>query len=257
MKTKNVHYRDFEEYDRIALSLYSKYILNPTGRVLSIPIINYTNIKPYQITIVSLLLSLFSAILFLNESYIIGALIFQLSVVFDVVDGYVARIKKSGSVFGIILDYYIDQIRVFINVLALAVVYYYKGNLIVPILLGIFLYVNIVEQVFNKMLWSIENFWKNRRPEMNEIDHLILKAKDTLEKRGLKLLLIHYHERVLLVLFLGPVLNEMELFTLLSIIIGFLSINFKILLDLAIIKDKILNKHPAYLSYTTGIKSYR
>jgi len=255
MTTKKVTYKDFEKYDRVALSLYNKYVLNPLGRIISIPIINHTNIKPYQITIAGLLLSISSAFLFFNEHFILGALIFQLAVIFDLVDGYVARIKKTGSVFGIVLDTYCDQIRVFLNVLVFIILYYNNGNYIVSISLGIFLFINILEQSFNKILYNIENFWRNIKPKMNKVDCLILRAKDALEKKGLKLLLLHYHERVFLVLFLGPIINKMELFTLMAIIIGFLSINIKILLDIAIIKDKILNDRPAYLSYTTGIKN--
>ena len=108
-------YKDFDKYSRKSLAIYNKIVVDPIARIISLPIINSTNIKPYQITIFGLFLSFISAYNFYIYEYFIAALIFQFTVILDTVDGYVARIKNNGSVFGILFDGYSDIIRVCVN----------------------------------------------------------------------------------------------------------------------------------------------
>ena len=116
-----ISHKDFGPHGRTTLPLYGKLVVDPLARLIALPLVNFTNIKPYQVTLAGLGLGLYSAFLFYEGAYLYAALAFQITVVLDMVDGYVARIKSSGSVGGILLDGYADILRTFLNVLALAV----------------------------------------------------------------------------------------------------------------------------------------
>lgn len=73
-----------------------------------------TNVTPDQITLLSFSLALFAATLFAFGDYlylIIGAILLQLSIIFDCVDGEIARIKSLQSKRGEMLDGLLDKIK--------------------------------------------------------------------------------------------------------------------------------------------------
>ena len=251
---KKCRYSDFEKYNRRNHSLYCKYFLEPIARLVALPIINYTNIKPYSITLIGLLISVVAAVLFYKQYFLWAAVLFQLGVVSDFVDGYVARIKRSGSTFGILLDAYVDVVRVVINVCALALAF--RSRLDVVFLLMIFSFVHFGESFIDNEFFSLYRFLsKKDRISLNNVDRFFLSIKEKMEKVGLKVILFHYHERLFCVLFLGPVFNKVGLFTIVGILLGCLSIHIKLFLDTALIKNKLINNADEYLRFTTGIKS--
>ena len=66
----------------------------------------------------------------MNSYFLIGAIFFQISIIFDCIDGYVARIQNTGSIFGIFSDGFVDFLRVFINLYALNISFGENNNLI-------------------------------------------------------------------------------------------------------------------------------
>lgn len=82
----------------------------------------WTRITPNQITWLALLLGLGAAACFAVGSWtwlIAGALLYHLSFVLDCMDGKLARLNGTGSVFGAWLDYVFDRIRVLVCAVAL------------------------------------------------------------------------------------------------------------------------------------------
>ena len=68
----------------------------------------HTSITPNQVTLLSLIFGLLSAVSYFSYGalpFIIGFILFQFHVILDVVDGEIARYRKISSVGGAYLDY--------------------------------------------------------------------------------------------------------------------------------------------------------
>ncbi|MFC5180127.1 CDP-alcohol phosphatidyltransferase family protein [Actinomadura harenae] len=83
---------------------------------------NKTNITPNQLTVGALILGLGAGGLFAVGTWpmlLIGALLYHLSFTLDCMDGKIARLKGTGSIFGAWLDYIFDRVRVLACAIAL------------------------------------------------------------------------------------------------------------------------------------------
>jgi phosphatidylglycerophosphate synthase len=79
-------------------------------------------VTPNRITTVAFLVGVGAAAAFHQGAYgwlALGALLFHLSFVLDCIDGKIARLNGTGSVFGVWLDYVFDRLRVLVCTLAL------------------------------------------------------------------------------------------------------------------------------------------
>ena len=79
-------------------------------------------ITPNLLTMGAFVLGLIAAACFAQADYpwlIAGAVVFHLSFVLDCMDGKIARLKGTGSVFGSWLDYVFDRLRVLVCAIAL------------------------------------------------------------------------------------------------------------------------------------------
>ncbi len=229
-------------------SLYNKFILNPLAKVIVFFISNFTKVKPYQITIFGTLLAIFSSYLFYNGKLIYGAIIFQLTEILDGCDGLLARVRSSESIFGIILDYYTDVFRLTFNIIGFSLFLFRKGAVEAGILTLIFLGLNFSESFIDISYLKIKSILEKRdKILLSKLDEKIISIKKFLEKRGLKVNMLHYHERIFFVLFLAPIIKKYILFSALGIILVLFSIHLKLLLDIAIVKDHLINKGPIYL----------
>ncbi|GLZ10372.1 hypothetical protein Acsp04_06070 [Actinomadura sp. NBRC 104425] len=83
---------------------------------------NRTNITPNQLTVGALILGLGAGACFAVAEWpylVAGALLYHLSFTLDCMDGKIARLKGTGSVFGAWLDYIFDRVRVLACAIAL------------------------------------------------------------------------------------------------------------------------------------------
>ncbi|SEF97920.1 Phosphatidylglycerophosphate synthase [Thermomonospora echinospora] len=83
---------------------------------------NRTGVTPNQLTTGALFLGLGAAACFATAEttwLLVGALLYHFSFVLDCMDGKVARLKGTGSVFGAWLDYIFDRVRVLACAIAL------------------------------------------------------------------------------------------------------------------------------------------
>ncbi|MFD0685369.1 CDP-alcohol phosphatidyltransferase family protein [Actinomadura fibrosa] len=83
---------------------------------------NRTRITPNQLTVAALVLGLGAGACFAAASWpwlLVGALLYHLSFTLDCMDGKIARLKGTGSVFGAWLDYIFDRVRVLACAIAL------------------------------------------------------------------------------------------------------------------------------------------
>lgn len=79
-------------------------------------------ITPNRLTMIAFLLGLVAAVSFLQATpgwLVTGALLYHAGFMIDCMDGKVARLQGSGSVFGGWLDFFLDRVRVVLCVVAL------------------------------------------------------------------------------------------------------------------------------------------
>lgn len=99
-------------FTRLTWNPLARYYAVPFGEGLARFLSKKTNITPNQVTLWSLLAGIAAAILFSFNNYYLGlaaALSLQLLHVFDVADGYLARLKNMRSHFGAFWDGVVGQ----------------------------------------------------------------------------------------------------------------------------------------------------
>ncbi|CAL9433829.1 hypothetical protein SUDANB121_02122 [Nocardiopsis dassonvillei] len=109
---------------------WTVFLVDPLAGRLVVWTANRTDITPNQLTLGAGILGLLSAVSFVMPAtgvgadwawLVAGALLFHLSFVLDCMDGKIARLKGTGSVFGSWVDFVFDRIRFFGCVMALLV----------------------------------------------------------------------------------------------------------------------------------------
>lgn len=93
-------------------SWWTVFLVDPVACRLTVLIANHTKITPNGVTRLSILLGLASAACFATGRLAAGAALFYLSFLVDCVDGKLARLKGTGTPFGLWLDYVGDRLRV-------------------------------------------------------------------------------------------------------------------------------------------------
>ncbi|MDR6225882.1 CDP-alcohol phosphatidyltransferase family protein [Desmospora profundinema] len=101
---------------------WTVFLVDPIASRMIVPIANYTNLTPNQISLFAFILGIGSAVSFYMGSYeflVLGALLYHFSFILDCIDGKIARLKGTGTIFGMWLDYMLDRARVAICAIAL------------------------------------------------------------------------------------------------------------------------------------------
>ncbi|MGH1555702.1 CDP-alcohol phosphatidyltransferase family protein [Streptomyces sp. L7] len=101
---------------------WTVFLVDPVATRLLLVVARFRFITPNRVTWAALFVGLAAGGFFLKgdrQSLIIGALLYHLSFVLDCIDGKLARLKGTGTVFGGWLDYVFDRIRVLFCALAL------------------------------------------------------------------------------------------------------------------------------------------
>ncbi|MEV0350359.1 CDP-alcohol phosphatidyltransferase family protein [Nonomuraea sp. NPDC050680] len=93
-------------------SWWTVYFVDPVACRAALLVANHTRLTPNQLTVVSLVLGMVSAVCLAMDLLAAGAAMFYLSFMVDCLDGKIARLKGSGTPFGLWLDYVGDRIRV-------------------------------------------------------------------------------------------------------------------------------------------------
>ncbi|WP_150237869.1 CDP-alcohol phosphatidyltransferase family protein [Nocardiopsis quinghaiensis] len=109
---------------------WTVFLVDPLAGRLVVWTANRTSVTPNQLTLGAGILGLLSALCFAAPVLVtgggwpwllLGALLFHLSFVLDCMDGKIARLKGTGSVFGTWVDFVFDRIRFFGCVMALLI----------------------------------------------------------------------------------------------------------------------------------------
>ena len=174
---------------------------------------NFSKITPNKISVIGFLLGLLSAYLFYQGSYIyliVGAIIYELSFLFDCMDGKLSRLKNYKSNFGKFLDNMLDEWKFIFNLLGLTFGQYLITNNNLYLMLGV-AYTLIVS--YDKFLCSTEDSMK--KPSMQTINSklpkdLLSRVRYFFESRRL-LFGITRVELNTLIFFVFPLLNLIKI----------------------------------------------
>ncbi len=93
-------------------SWWTVFLVDPVACRLTLFVANHTDVTPNGLTRLSLFLGLGSAACFAFGQLLAGAALFYVSFMVDCMDGKIARLKETGTPFGLWLDYVGDRIRV-------------------------------------------------------------------------------------------------------------------------------------------------
>jgi phosphatidylglycerophosphate synthase len=94
---------------------WTVFLVDPLAARIIVPVANRTKVTPNQVSLTSFVVGLLAAAAFWQGDHpalVVGALLYHISFVLDCVDGKIARLKGTGSVFGMWLDYSFDRYRV-------------------------------------------------------------------------------------------------------------------------------------------------
>ena len=134
---------------------WTVWLVDPVASRLVWLVAPYRWITPNRLTVSAFLLGIAAAACFWQQTWgwlIAGALLFHLSFVIDCMDGKIARLNGTGSVFGAWLDYVFDRLRVLVCTVALMggqyartgdFIYVWLGGLV--IFLDMFRYLNALQ----------------------------------------------------------------------------------------------------------------
>jgi len=117
-------------------SWWTVYFVDPVACRVALPVANHTRMTPNGLTVFSLVLGMVSAACFATNQLIAAAVLFYLSFMIDCVDGKIARLKGTGTPFGLWLDYVGDRVRVILCAGGLAYGQYALTSDVRHILLG-------------------------------------------------------------------------------------------------------------------------
>jgi phosphatidylglycerophosphate synthase len=101
---------------------WTVWLVDPLASRLVWLVAPWRRVTPNLLTTLAFLVGLGSAAAFWRGSYgwlLLGALLFHLSFVLDCMDGKIARLNGTGSVFGAWLDYVFDRLRVLVCAIGL------------------------------------------------------------------------------------------------------------------------------------------
>jgi phosphatidylglycerophosphate synthase len=110
--------RTYKEKD----AWWTVWLVDPVAARLVWLAAPYPGLTPNRITALAFALGLGSAAAFAQRTtwwLVAGALLFHVSFVVDCVDGKIARLNGTGSVFGMWLDFVLDRVKVLICAVAL------------------------------------------------------------------------------------------------------------------------------------------
>ena len=113
-------------------------------------LVNRTEITPNQVTTISFLLAIFSGIAFYFQYFIIGAILYQLSYILDIVDGSIARSKNLSSKIGAFYDVFTDWLKAPILFIILFLV---TDNYYLLVVLYFLLFLGCLVNKYNDMLF--------------------------------------------------------------------------------------------------------
>lgn len=140
---------------------WTVWLVDPLASRLVRLVAPYRSITPNRLTMAAFVLGLAAAACFVMQDLpwlIAGAVLFHLSFVIDCMDGKIARLNGTGSVFGAWLDYVFDRLRVLVCTIALMGGQYQRtGNLTYLWLAGAVIFLDMFRYLNALQIGKVKN----------------------------------------------------------------------------------------------------
>ena len=173
-----------------ARNWWNTFILKPIMVPTLWFVANFTKLTPNTITTISLFLYILCGISFLNGNLILGAILFELGILGDAIDGKLARLKFKPTKFGAWYDTWVDNLGHFIAAITLGYGYYLLTNEKIWLLLGgVMFYIKIhhvLEGNMSLRLMGEKRYEKRISKGSEGQTGIIPKVKKFLLKRNLR-----------------------------------------------------------------------
>ncbi len=185
---------------------------------------NRSKVSPNQITLLSFIFAVFAGVSFFYNSYISGAVLYQISYILDIVDGSLARVKNLSSKLGAFFDVFTDWLKGPLLIIVLFLKFNYINELI------IILYLLFLTALANK--YNDRIFYTEKKSIINssnmEQESVIYKYFNFMQRKNINPLPGMVEFEALLLFFL-PIFQE-KIFVYLSIVLLVFLFTLKIFL---------------------------
>ena len=145
---------------------WTVWLVDPLASRLVRLVAPYRWITPNRLTISAFLLGGGAAACYWQQSWawlVAGAVLFHLSFVIDCMDGKIARLNGTGSVFGAWLDYVFDRLRVLVCAVALMAGQYARtGDFIYIWLAGVVIFLDMFRYLNALQISKVKDEMKTR-----------------------------------------------------------------------------------------------
>ena len=132
MKYKIKDIIESQDYNKIPSRFLFKYFFIPTAWPITLILLNL-RISANQATLIRLIIHLVAFFFILIKFSVLGYILIYVAIIFDCVDGQIARTKNTATFFGKFLDGWIDCIFEILFVLYIAIAISYREQNIMPI----------------------------------------------------------------------------------------------------------------------------
>ncbi len=195
------------------------------------------NITPRHVTLMSGGLGTLAALAFLSSMNWLGMLLFHVAIILDLVDGKLARLTGSGTAFGIMLDAFSDIYRVAIVALAVVIA---QDHLLISGLMLTFVTLHFGEFLINQDIHRVHQLWKTQTiPAISSFELQLLRHAEKLKEQGLKLIFLHYQERLFIIFGIGAITRNWGTWILVAILVTLVNLYLKYHFDLALLKQHL------------------
>jgi phosphatidylglycerophosphate synthase len=150
-------------------SWWTVLLVDPLASRLVQVAVRFRWITPNRLTVASFLVGVAAALCFAQADYrwlVAGAMLFHLSFVFDCMDGKIARLTGTGSVFGAWLDYVLDRLRVLVCAVALMGGQYERtGEFTYVLICGLVIFLDMFRYLDALKIGQVKNMMRARLAE--------------------------------------------------------------------------------------------
>jgi phosphatidylglycerophosphate synthase len=178
------------------------------------------------VSTLSLVFAVLTAASFIQGFWVLGAVLFQFSLIFDFIDGRLARLTKNTSYFGEFLDNFLDQIKAVTLVVALYIGYviHYPNLVDHAIAIGLLLYLFLQE--FSVIVWLFVEKNVDKKRETSQrfedasgntiIGKFMISVTSVFDKIGLRVIWSNIETNVILFSILPLIISQISVLLWLS-----------------------------------------
>ncbi|MEM0030011.1 MAG: CDP-alcohol phosphatidyltransferase family protein [Candidatus Nitrosocaldus sp.] len=203
--------------------IWTYYVRRPLSYYLAIFFL-YLDISANKVTLLFIFTGIVGSLLLALGEYtmfILGALLIELAIILDCVDGNIARVRGS-TTLGSILDVWGGEIILVLSMFMLGVgltrlpnedmtTLYILNNIIPNINRNIFLYIGSLTAIISLASWATRNSWRVISKNLDDM-------KPTLDKNIMKKLIeniFHYSGAYSVTMLISAIFNMLDFFLLL------------------------------------------